>query len=191
MEGDVTNTYHSIGLPCAPTTLAYHQPTSTLIAHAGPDDEWPPRNRLYFRRATDTRYQQIAGFADNISIDSFALDPSRPSLYLVTNAYEVNGGEGGAGGDWDGLFRFDLEQHRCEQLTRPGKLRTPAGKDLAWLSDILSVHTDGSTVFCTAGLATSDHSNLMRWQSAEYWLCELDLAGESLRPITRLEAVFA
>ncbi|HEY2249736.1 MAG TPA: hypothetical protein VGH74_01700, partial [Planctomycetaceae bacterium] len=70
-------------------SLAYHEPTGTVIAHTGAQGQLPPRKRLFFRWSTDTRYQPVATFPDNISIDSYIVDPSRPSLYFVTYEWGV------------------------------------------------------------------------------------------------------
>src|SRR5262245_13938663 len=63
--------------------LAYHEPTRTVVAHVGPPRGGSPRGRLYFRWAADARYQSIMDAPAGSSIDSFALDPVRPSLYFL------------------------------------------------------------------------------------------------------------
>jgi hypothetical protein len=148
----------------------------------------PPRKRLYFRWATVTDYQPVGDFPEAVSIDSFLLDPVRPSLYFVTNTWrEIDGGRWA--GDWDALYRFDLEEHRCERLARRGDLPPPAGYDRVWLCDLLSVSADGLSLFFKVGRETQLLED--GGTRAEYWVSKLDLADVKLETVTRLEAVFA
>ncbi|MFN0050826.1 MAG: hypothetical protein ACKV0T_01460 [Planctomycetales bacterium] len=178
------DSFSGIGLPTkSRVTLAYHEPTRTVIVHVESPFELPPRRRLFFRWATDTHYQPVATFPENISIDSFVVDTPRPALYFITFTWKARPGRKTASGNWDALYRFDLNKHRSERLTGRGDLRPPDGVDETWLNAILSVSNDGHSIFCNAALLTQ--------RCAEYWICELDLGNMRLRPVTRLDAVFA
>lgn len=177
--------FDNIGLPSghAFPTLAYHEPTCTLIAHTRPLKAVLPGERLSFRRLGDTHYQPIGEFPEAVSIKSFVLDSTRPALYFVTFVWrELEGGE--SAGDWDGLYRFDLEQHRCDRLAQRGGLRAPEGDWEIWLSDLLSVSNDGRGLICIVPLGRSQ-------SDFAYWVAHLNLADLSLTAITKLEAVFA
>lgn len=178
------SSFGRIGLPNGVSTkLAYHAPTQTIVALVEPRANLPPHRGIYFRRAADVRYQPVATLPDDISIDSYAIDVSRPDLYFLTYEWKPIPGRKAVGGNWDALYRFDLEEHRSERLTGRGELRPPAGVDQTWLKAILSLSSDGQSIFCTAAFMTQ--------QLAEYWVCELSLGEMRLKPITRLEAVFA
>ena len=167
----------------AGTRLAYHELTRTLIAHTKSRAEPTPRNRLFFRSAREARFQPVMEFPDPISIGSFALDNRRPFLYFVTEVWTTLPGTlpgtGTPVGDWDGLYRFHLGEHRAERLTWRGDIRPPFDIERTWLPAILSVSDEGRSVFCIAGFEVD-------WR-AEYWMCELELAGMRLKPVTRLE----
>lgn len=167
-------------------TLAYHQPSGTLISHVEPVKEVTPQKRLYFRWAIDTYYQPVGDFPEGISINNFLLDAARPSLYFLTGAWKAMSG-GLAVGNWDALYRFDLEGHRCERLTRREDLLPLEGYEKVWLCDLLGVSSDGCSLFCKAGLEKQDHGGIR----ADYWVVKLDLGSLRLEKITELSAVFA
>lgn len=73
----VPTTLADIGLPQSTVELAYHLPTQTIIAHANLNRQLPPRKRLFIRRSNDPSYQPAATLSDDISIDSFVVDPRR------------------------------------------------------------------------------------------------------------------
>src|SRR5262249_27919722 len=107
----------------------------------------------------------------------------RPSLYFSTYIWrQLEAGK--SGGDWDGLYRFDLEQHRCDRLAQRGELHAADAAGPTWLSGLLSVSNDGRGIICKAALGSSEFD-------FEYWVAHLNLADLSLTPITKLEATFA
>ena len=138
---------------------------------------------LFFRWAADSRYQPVALFPDNISIDSFAVETVGSSLFFLTYEWKAVPGKKAVSGNWDGLYLFDLNEHRAKRLIGRGDLRAPAGVDETWLCTILSPGNGAGCIFCKAALMTE--------QCANYWICELDLVGMCLKPITRLDEVFA
>jgi hypothetical protein len=176
--------FNDVGLPDghAFPALAYHEPTRTLIAHTRPTKALLPGERLSFRRVGETQYHPIGDFSDGVSLQSFALDPCRPSLYFSAVTWrELEPGT--SAGDWDGLYRFDLEQHRCDRLAQRGDLHARES-DETWLSGLLSVANDGKGIICQAALRRSQ-------SDFAYWVAHLNLADLSLTAIAELEAVFA
>ena len=178
-------TFDAVGLPNghAFPTIAYHEPTRTLIALTRPLKAKLPGERLSFRRISETHYHPIGEFSDAASVQSFVLDPCRPSLYFLTYIWrELKAGE--SGGDWDGLYHFDLERHRCDRLARRGELHAAAGSGTTWLNGLLLVSNDGRGIICQAALGSSEFD-------FDYWVAHLNLADLGLTPITKLEATFA
>jgi len=178
-------TFDAVGLPDghAFPMIAYHEPTTTLIALTRPLKAKLPRERLSFRRVSETQYHPIGEFSDATSVQSFALDPCRPSLYFSTYIWrQLEAGK--SGGDWDGLYRFDLEQHRCDRLAQRGELHAADGPRTTLLNGLLSVGNDGRGIICQAAMGSSD-------SEFDYWVAHLNLADLSLTPLTKLEATFA
>lgn len=169
-------------------SLAYHELTGSIVAHVGPILESAPKGRLYFRWTADTRYQPIIDLPDGASIDSFVLDLSRPALFFLTSTYtEMDAG--GFAGNPDALYRFDMEEHRCERLLRSEDLVLSADYDRGWVCTILGVSADGRAVFCWAGQETQPEAD--RSQRVEYSIVRLELATGQLTSISPLVGIFA
>jgi hypothetical protein len=168
--------------------LGYHEPTSTVIALVGQDRMEMPANRLYFRHAGDSYYQPVATLPDGISIDSHVLDPLRPAIYFSTSRWEVMSPKS-YGAYWDGLYRFDLEEHRCDRLADDGDLTGPDGCERVWISELLSASADGAALFGRAGFEFPDPST--GGERVEYWIARLNLRNNRLEKVSRLPISFA
>ncbi len=182
--------FSEVGLPEGYQTLnlAYHQPSRTLIAHVGSIKNLPPGKRLFFRWAEGERYQAIDQCQGGESVNSFVLDPLRPALYFTTFVWkELDGGEWA--GDWDALYRFDLEKHCCDLLTRRGDLLPAPGYEEVWLCELLSVGADGRSLFCNTGQQTPSGEDGS--SHAHYWVTHLDVASGKLELVTELTAFWA
>jgi len=178
-----------VGLPAASQVLrlAYHEPSRTVIAHLRPA-KGPSGGKLFFRWATATEYQPVWDCPAGTSVESFALDPSRPALYFLTNTWQDRV-DGSWAGNWDALHRFDLAEHRHDELTRYGQLLPARGYAQVWLCGALSVGADGRSLLCTAGLQTpplADGSSRV-----EYWVAKLDLKSLTLEAVSELAALWA
>jgi hypothetical protein len=175
--------YKDVGLPDGHSSpeLAYHPPTGSIIAHTRPGESRLPSQRLSVRRASESRYTVIGDFPPAISVSSFALSHTLPILYFITFAWSEHNGH--VGGNWDALYRFDLDTHQCEVVARRDQLVPPDHYRVAWLSDLYSVSEDGRTLFCKAAL--------QREGPIDYCLSELSIGNLRLAAITRLDAIFA
>ena len=169
-------------------TLSYHEPTHTLFAHTGPiDSDWRATN-LWFRCAADAEYQPIIDFSEAVSIHSFVVDQARPSLYFITYSWhQLDGGE--LAGDWEGLYRFDLGEHRCDRLLQKGALPPLSAYERIWLCELHSLSASGQKLFCKVGMETPLLENGGR--RADYWVAELDLGSMCMDGVTKLEALWA
>lgn len=142
-----SRSFNDIGLPDGHDfpELAYHHPAGTIIAHTRPRESRLPSHRLFIRRVSEARYSLIGDFSPAISVGSFALSPTLPLLYFITETWSEHGGI--RGGDWDALYRFDLDTRRCEVVVRGGELIPPDHYQTAWLVTLFSVSDDGRTLF--------------------------------------------
>jgi len=118
--------FGNIGLPegHAFPRLVYHAPTGIIIAHTRPLKRRLPSERLSMRRVSETRYALIESFPPEVSVSSFALSPTAPFLYFLTETWKEIGDT--VGGDWAGLHRFNLDTRQGDMLARPGELALPA-----------------------------------------------------------------
>ncbi len=176
--------FQKIGLPDghAFPVLAYHPPTSSVLAHTRPIKSRLPCRRLSLRRVNGTRYRPIADFPPSISVENFLLHPQLPLLFFITYVWSehVNGP---VGGDWDALYCFNLNTRKSKIVARRGELVLPDGYRRAWLCELLSASADGNTLFCTAGLP--------KGKTVHYCLSKLSIPDRRLAVVTRLKAVFA
>ena len=134
------------------------------------------------RRVSEARYSLIGDFPSAVSVSSFALSPTSPLLYFITESWREIGDT--VGGDWAGLHRFNLDTRQCDILTCPGELTLPSPYRRGWLVELLSAAQDGCTLFCRAGLER-EHGVV------EYYLSELSVLNSRVTTIARLEHAFA
>ena len=134
------------------------------------------------RSVSKARYTPIGDFTPAVSISSFALNPTLPELYFVTESWREIGDT--VGGDWDALHRFTLDTRQSEIVARPGDLAVQAPYRTGWLAELLSVAPDGGTLFCRAGFQTERGT-------VEYYLSEYSVPYRRLIVISRLERAFA
>jgi hypothetical protein len=176
--------FQKIGLPDGHgfPVLAYHPATGSVLAHTRPIESRLPCRRLSLRRVTETRYRPIGDFAPSVSVESFVLHPRLPLLYFITYVWSEHT-NGPVGGDWDALYRFNLNTIQSEIMARRGELFSPDGYRTTWLKELFSVSDDGNTLFCMAGLRNGE--------PVHYCLSKLSIPDRKLAVITRLEAVFA
>jgi hypothetical protein len=184
MSRSSSPSFSDIGLPDghAFPELAYHQPTSSIIAYTHLREPKLPSSRRSIRKANESRYSAIGEFPSTISVAGFAVCPTRPWLYFVT--FSSSELDGRVGGDWDALYRFDLDKRKSETVAQRGELIPPDHYHTAWLTRLHSISHDGSRLFCTAALHRSEGP-------IDYCLSELLIADRRLATITKLEAVFA
>ena len=175
--------YSEIGLPDghASPELAYHRPTGSIIAHTRPRESRLPSKRLSIRHVAETRYTAIGDFPPSISASSFALSPSQPIIYFVTDVWSDENGT--VGGNWDALHRYNVDTRQIEIVAHRGDLAPPDHYRCAWLSELFSVSEDDRILFCKAAL--------QREGPIDYCLTELSIADRRLAVITKFDAVFA
>jgi hypothetical protein len=184
------NLFEKVGLPKGHVnpTLAYHEPTASIIAQTQPLKSVLPGHRLSFRRTSETRYRPVGNFPAEISIHSFALHARLPLLYFITYVWSehVNGP---VGGNWDALHCFNLETLRSKIIAHKGELVAPAGCQSSWLRNLFSLSDDGKVLFCKA--AFQYEKDPVHSHPVHSCLARLSLSDRKLEVISRLEAIFA
>jgi hypothetical protein len=180
----MVKTFSEIGLPsqCEVVSLFFHHQTATLITQTGALTANRLPKRLYFRSVSALDYQPIGTFPQDVSIDSVTTDEARPLVYFLTNRWEERNGV--LQGVCDGLYRFELETHQCERLIDCRGLIPPPQYQQVWPAMMLSVSSDGGSIYCQAGLQRRDGD-------VDYAICSLQLASAVVSQIMLLEAVFA
>jgi hypothetical protein len=167
-------------------TLAYHQPTASIIAQIRPVKSQLPGYRLFFRRTDETRYHPIGDFSPPITINSFAIHASLPLVYFVTYVWAEHtfGTVGGYGGYWDALHCFNLKTFQIKVVAQAGELIAPDSYESARLCDLFSLSDDGGTLYCKASFQTREEPI----PHCHHCLAQLSLADLKLEIVTKLEA---
>jgi len=176
--------FEKIGLPRghAYPELAFHSPTGSVIVHSRPLASPLPGRRLSLKRTNGTFYRPIGDFPQSVSTENFLLHPQLPLLYFITYIWSKHV-DGPVGGDWDALYRFNLNTRKCKIVARRGELVLPDGYRRAWLCKLLSASNDGKTLFCMAGL----HSARL----VHYCLSKLSLVDRKISVVSKLKTPFA
>ena len=174
--------FEEIGLPKghAYPELAYHPPTGSMIVHTRPLKSSLPCRRISLS-VNGKRYRQIANFPPSISVEDYLLHPKLPLLYLITYSWSMFLGKT-PGGDWDALYRFNLETGKSETLASKGSLASPNDYPRVWLNQLLSVSDDGEALYCRAAFF-----GVKRY----YCISKLSIADRKIKIIKKLKTPFA
>jgi hypothetical protein len=176
--------FERIGLPQghAYPEMAFHSPTGSVIVQTRARKSPLPGFRLSWKRLNGTFYRPIADFPPSVSMQNFVLHPRLPLLYFITYVWSehVNGE---AGGDWEALYRFNLNTRNCRVVARRGQLVLPDGCRRAWLCELLSASNDGKTLFCKAGFHYA--------RRIQYCLSKLSLADGKISVLAKMKTPFA
>jgi hypothetical protein len=172
-------TFEDVGLPPGHVypQLRLHVPTKCLIVLTSPQTGLPC-DRLSIRKVEDDRYVEAVKLADNITVMDFALSQTLPVFYFITGTMV------GASGDWDALYRYDLQSRTHELVAKDGELRADGDFSRLWLMRVLAVNDDERVVYVVAGMERTPGD-------LGYHVCALNRAERFLTPLTELRATFA
>jgi hypothetical protein len=164
--------------------LLYSPVINTLVVQTwSGGHKWRPE-RLYFRKAALDTYQSIGAPGNLTSQEYPFVHPSKPLLaYLSMHhrfALDIQGEERHSG-DWDSLSIFNLESGAEVTSINQNSFHLPTGVVRGWIASIVAFGDSG--LFVTAGLSVNG-------SRMDYFTAEVDLAQQTLKPITALPATF-
>src|SRR5262249_32022628 len=143
----------------------------------------PSCDRLSIRRADENHYVEAVRLPENITVMDFALSETTSALYFITGTITPDE-HGGASGDWDGLYRYDISSRTHELVARDGGLRANGNYSRLWPIRVLAVGDEERIVYVVAGMERSP-------DDLAYHICSLSRDDLFLTPITELQAIFA
>lgn len=181
--------FQDVGLPDghAYPKLFYHHATETLIVQTEPRDKVLTTKRLSYRRLIDREYRSVCCHENDISVESVALAPTKPSIYFTTNRLHAME-DRLTGQNWAGLWQFDPSSREAKEIVTEANLVTPDSYRRSWINVLLGVSNDGTTLYCVAAL---ERETVQFALVTQYWVANLDLLTFKIQPITQLEATFA
>lgn len=165
-----------------PLTTIYNSASSTVIALVERCSPELHEQRLFFRNASERRYHPIPTLGADINYNDPVSSPTQPIIYyLVHRSTKWNDG---FAGDWLSLDKFDLVQHRGENVVTRSGLRLPSPYARGWISQLFGMAADESAVLCSCGLERPEKGRV------HYWACSIDLQTQQVTLFTRLEGVW-
>ncbi len=87
------------------------------------------------------------------------------------------------GGNWLSVDRLDLRQFTAASILTKDKLEVPRNYVEAWVSEIVALGADDSTLTCSCGLQSGETGYV------DYWLSIIELETQKMSLLTKLEAI--
>lgn len=133
---------------------------------------------LYYRHRSSAEYRRIPGSDNQLHYRDVVSSANVPKIFFnVTRWNEL-------GGDWASISSFNLTTAELRTELTGANLRD----ERVWVSSLVSVRDDASSLFCTVGFEEPLGSG---GSIVHYWLCDIRLADFSLTKVSSLPETFA
>jgi hypothetical protein len=175
--------WRSAGIPegYAWPRLFYNKPSEIVIVELkGAGEEFRPA-RLFIRRKSAETYEQIGSPAESDSYES-AVTAEQTSVVAFNSFTYTNGG----GGNWAGVYTFDLTTFELSVCVSKDNFVSPAPYSGGWIAELLSISGDGRNIYVKAAL----RSNHEHGKMIDYYLARLELKSGQLELISLLRDAF-
>jgi hypothetical protein len=171
----------------SPCQLLYIPCAETLVAEVYRRSTPAQEHRLFARRCSDQRYTVIGQPEEFVHFQQAVALPHMPVVYFSVwrTSQQPDGRAGGS--NWESLQRLHLEDYRIEPVATTNDLVVPPQYTRSWISELLSITSDGRSVICNCGL---ERSTGARSTQVDYFLCQLDVASRQATLITQLESIW-
>ena len=168
-----------------PITTVYNQASGIIIASV--ERRSAERlSRLFFRHSSERSYRPLGSPAPDIHYKDLLTSPTLPVIYYTVWRFtKCPGEQGGYGGDWLSVDRFDLGQHTTDTLITKGSLQLPQPYSGGWVSSLFSVAPDDSAIFCSCGLMERPEKGRVH-----YWACSIAPRSQRVTLLSRLEGIY-
>lgn len=180
--------WDEIGIPVGygPERLVYNAASETIIIELrSVGQEFSP-NRVYMRKIQSPRYEPIRPFEPMEGCHSFVTSSERPTLFYLSE--RVTKRDDYYGGDWLGLYAFDIVSRTETKIVDEDTLILPAPYHRGWVSALVSASEDGKTLTVIVGMTVENHSP--GFQMVNYQLAYMDLGTKHLHFISQLKGAF-
>lgn len=179
---------NGIGKGATFSKLVFNSKTKSLVVQVSTrsDKNHPKLHSLYFRNVSERKYKRLSPSTSRLSYDDVVNDDRNTFIYTNVNERQIL--NTGVVSNWDSLSRISLVGDQdVTILTDKKSLTVPDSYNGGWISRILGVSSDGTTLFVVAGL---ENAGIDR-TTIEYWVCNLRVGADNvLWPVTRLNEVF-
>jgi hypothetical protein len=166
----------SLGLPSGYTShkLLYNNAAEMLILELRASFVLPPR--LFTRHISKEAYEEIGSPAEEVSYESPVTCESFP--VVVFNSLK----RGKRGGDWEGVYSFNLNTKELEVCVSPEKLRLSDAHGRLWISELVSLSEDARTLHVNIGVGKTVSGGSI----VHYYLAKVELPDQQVTLLSRL-----
>lgn len=154
--------WEALGIPegYGPHRLVYNPPSETVIVELRSVGEEFLPNRIYIRHKDFAKYELIQVPEPMVSHESVLTSLGRPFLFF--NTIRLSKCEMGYGGDWGGIYSFDIQKRTLLQLASKDSLLLPPPYSEGWVSGLVSASEDASRLYLTVGMMMPENSSSFR-----------------------------
>jgi len=171
----------SAGLPAGHSShkLLYNIAAETLILELRrPGSVHLLPTRLFMRHKDAEAYEQIGSPAEDVSYESPVTCDGRP--LVVFNSIKWDKVRNG--GDWDGVYSFNLKTKELVLCISPEKLQFSEPHGRLSIVELVSLSEDARTVYANIGIEKAVSGGGV----VHYHLAKVDLADQEVRLLSRL-----
>ena len=168
----------SPGLPSGYTShrLLYNHASETLILELRASSAFILPTRLFTRHKDKEAYEQIGSPAVDVSYESPVTCESRP--VVVFNSLK----RGKTGGDWEGVYQFNLNTREFVVCLSREKLRLSEAHERLWILELVSLSEDARTLFVNIGVEKVVSGSGI----VHYYLAKVDLPDQQVTLLSQL-----
>lgn len=168
----------SPGLPAGYTShrLLYNIAAETLVLELRASSRFLLPTRLFTRHIRKEAYEQVGSPAEDVSYESPVTCESFP--VVVFNSLK----RGKTGGDWEGVYSFNLNTRELAVCVSPEKLRLSEAHGRLWIPELVSLAEDARTLHVNIGVEKIVSGGGI----VHYYLAKVDLPDQQVTLLSRL-----
>jgi hypothetical protein len=172
-------TLRTPGLPAGYTShrLLYNTSAETLILELRRALPLLP-TRLFVRHKDAEAYEQVGSPTDDVSFESPVTCGSHPLVIFNSKKW----GKTRKGGDWDGVYSFNLATKELILCISPEKLRFSEPHGRLSIVELVSISGDARTVYVNVGIERIVSGGRL----VHYYLASVDLTDQEVKVLSRL-----
>jgi hypothetical protein len=172
------HTPKSPGLPSGYVSrrLLYNMSTETLILELRASSAFRLPTRLFTRHKDKEAYQQIGSPAEDVSYESPVTCDSLPVVMFNSMKWAETGG------NWDGVYSFNLNTKELEVCVSPQNLRLSEAHGRLWITELVSLLEDARTLYINIGV----EKIVSGGRIIHYYFAKVDLPDQEVTLLSRL-----
>lgn len=166
-----------------PVRTVYNEASETIVVSVEQRSKMIFERAVFYRHRSERTYRRIGSVRPEIHHENLISSPTRPFVYYSVKHVPRIDEIGEFVSESISVDRFDLTQGVEETVIKNASLQIPQPYSYGWVSQLLSVAADESTIFCSCRLTCPN-----MFLRHHYWLCSVDLHSLKVALLSRLEA---